>query len=171
MTDFPETTRDELIQMIEQSWDEFTSAIEQLQEEVLTSVKDRQGWTIKDHLAHITAWERSVLFLLQGKERFHGLGVSEETFLTGDFDTINAAIHQQTQNNPLEFVMGELEVVHFDLVTILRELQDSDLQEPVRTYIPEGSRDDSTAVLIQWILGNTTEHYDEHLSWIETLVD
>ncbi len=170
MTDIPETTRDELLQIIEESWDEFNSALERLSDDVITSVKDRQGWTVKDILAHISAWERSVVFLLQGQERFQGLGVSENTFLSGNIDEINDEIYQQNIDYPLEYIRTEFQAVHVDLLDKIRQLQDSDLHKPTRSYIPEDSNDDSSSVLIQVFFANTSEHYDEHREWIESLI-
>lgn len=162
-------TREELLQSINQSWDKLTTALDRLPEEKMTSAQDHQGWTVKDHVAHITAWERSVIFMLQGRERYQGLGVDEATYLSRDFDKINAKIYQQARNLSFERVLEQFRAIHSELFGLVEALMDDDLQRSYRSYLPESSKDEDERLAVNVIYANTTSHYDEHLGWIETL--
>ena len=61
-----------------------------------------QGWTVKDHLTHMAAWERSTAFLLRRQPRHEGLGVPEEVYLHAGVHKINAAIREQTADRSLD---------------------------------------------------------------------
>jgi hypothetical protein len=164
------TARNELLQSIDQSWDKLTTALDRLPEEKMTASQDRQGWTVKDHIAHITVWERSVICFLQGRERYQGLGVDEATYLSRDFDKINAKIYQQTRNLSLERVLDQFRAVHSELFGFVEALTDDDLQKPYHSYLPKDSQDEDERLAVDVTYANTAGHYDEHLNWIETLV-
>jgi hypothetical protein len=163
-------TRRELLESINRSWDKLTKALNHLSEEEMTAIKDPQGWTVKDHIAHITAWERSIIFLLQGKERYQGLGVDEGTYLSRDYDKINHRLFQQTKDLPFEGLIEQFRAIHGFLILFIEALTNGDLQMPYRRYLPDDSKDDDDRLTIDIICGNTANHYDEHLDWIEELV-
>jgi hypothetical protein len=53
-------------------------------------------------------------------------------------------------------------------MTALEKLSDADLQKPYSHYQP-GDPDEKRPV-IEWVAGNTYEHYEEHAGWIKELV-
>ena len=161
----------DLLDSIHQSRERFKDALYSLDEGQMTIFEDDQGWTIKDHIAHVAAWERSVVALLQGRNRFEGLGIDETLSLSHDYDQINAVIQAQNRDTPFNEVLDEFEAVHADLMGLLAPLTDEDLQKPTRHYLPTGARGASDTPVIRVIYSNTTGHYDEHLEWIETLVN
>jgi hypothetical protein len=77
MTERRATTNAERLTDLSQAWTALNAVLDQLTQVEKTGPKDAQGWTVKDHLAHLAAWERSVIFMLQGKPRHAGLGVEE----------------------------------------------------------------------------------------------
>src|SRR5687767_977074 len=115
----PEHTKAELMSEIESSWSNLNTALDRLREAQLTEPKDDNGWAVKDHLAHLAAWERSMVYMLQGKPRHEGLGVDEELYLNGDDDEINAAIQERTKDMPPAEALAELRNVHNQLMRML----------------------------------------------------
>ena len=109
-------------------------------------------------------------FLLQRRERYQGLEIDEATYLSRDYDRINDRIYQQTKNLSFERVIDQFRAVHGELFVLVEALTDGDLQKPYRCYLPENSKDDDDRLTVNVIYANTTNHYDEHLDWIETLV-
>jgi len=162
-------TKDGLLAAIHRSWDVLTEALGQLPEGSLESTQDSQGWTVKDHIAHLTAWERSILALLQGKERCQGLRVDEEVYLSRDDDRINDQIYQRGKSRSLESIIDQSREVHAELLASVEGLTDADLQRPVRSFLPKDSRDDDDRRIVDLIYANTAEHYGEHLGWIKAL--
>lgn len=164
-------TKDELLQDIGRNWKSLHFLLSLLTEEQLTDVRDAQGWSAKDHVIHLVAWERSVVSYLQGKGRHEGLGVEESVYLQGGFDEINDVIYRQRMDLPLGEVMAQFDAVHQQLLALLEPLTDEDLQKP---YIRKGAGetgDTNGSKIYDLIHGNSAGHYEEHETWIEALFD
>ena len=73
-------TKAQLLAEMERDWKALQRALGKLTDAQMTRRLDAAGWNVKDHLVHLMAWERSVVFLLQGKPRHEGLAVSEEVY-------------------------------------------------------------------------------------------
>ncbi len=169
MTEQPVTTKAELIATIEHAWPTLNTALDRLTPSQLTQ-KDTEGWTVKDHVTHIAAWERSVVFLLQGKPRHAGLDVSPAVYEQGDEDAINAVIQQQHSTLSWNDALTQLRNVHRQMMTLLGSLSDADLQQPYRYYLPDEPGDGDGPPAINVIYGNTAGHFGEHQEWIAALV-
>jgi len=65
--------------------------------------------------------------------------------------------------------MNEFQTVHNQMLQTLGRLADEDLFKPYSHYLPEGSEGRQDPV-INWIVGNTYEHFDEHHGYIRTLL-
>lgn len=163
-------TKAELLVDIDQSWVMLNAELGRLTTEQMTSIRDRQGWSVKDHLIHMAAWERSVVFFLQGKPRHEGLGVKQVLYLEGDDDAINDAIYRQRRNLPLVQAFAQFRQTHEQLVKLVQSLSDSDLQKPYRYYLPEEAGKEDRRTAINTIYGNTARHFREHTGWIRQLV-
>ncbi|HYP39486.1 MAG TPA: ClbS/DfsB family four-helix bundle protein [Chloroflexia bacterium] len=163
------TTKDKLLRDTEQSWQELNSLLDQLPEAQATGPQDAEGWTAKDHVIHMTAWERSVVFFLQGKPRHEGLGVEEQLYQTGDDDAINAVVYEQRKDLPLADALAQFQDVHSQLLNLLQPLSDADLQKPYRHYLPNEPSDGADRKAFDVIYANTADHFREHLGWIRAL--
>ena len=166
MTEPRVTTKAQLMQEIDRAWAYLNSDLEQLTEEQLAGPRDAEGWTGKDHIIHLAAWERSVVYFLQGKPRHEGLGVDEALYLEGYDDAVNAEIHRQRKDVPLSEALAELRNVHGQLKRLLQPLTDADLQKPYSHYLPDEPGEGEGPPAINVIVGNTTEHFPEHMDWI-----
>jgi hypothetical protein len=164
-------TKAELLDDIDGSWQELNAELESLSEPELTDVRDHEGWSVKDHVVHMTAWERSALFFLQGKPRHEGLGVDEAVYRSDEgFDKINDSVYRQHKDLPADEALRQFSDVHEEMLQELYNLSDADLQQPYRHYLPDeaGERDGPRAFEV--IQGNTSDHYREHLQWIKDLL-
>ena len=164
------TTKAELLEDIEQAWPELQSQLGRLSESQLTTIKDAEGWTVKDHIIHMTAWERSVVFFLQGKPRHEGLEVDEAVYLRHDDDEINAAVYEARKELPYSEAMTQFREVHTQLMRLVEPMTDDDLQKPYSHYLPDEPRE-SDPTALDMIYGNTAHHFTEHLGWIRELVE
>ncbi len=160
----------ELMSEIDGTWNKLNEALDRLTEVQMTEIRDAQGWTVKDHLLHIAAWERSVAVFLQGKPRHEGLGVDEQIYATGDDDTINAVIQEQQKDGSPAEALTEFRKVHGQLLRLIEPLGDDDLYRANSDFQPEGSGERDERPIIGMIYGNTANHYREHQEWIESLV-
>jgi hypothetical protein len=169
MTERRVTTKAELLAEIQQAWTTLNAALDHLTETQMTVPQDAQGWTVKDHLIHLTFWERSAVFFLQGQPRHQGLGVEEALYLKGNDDEINASIYQQHRDLPLSETLAQFHSTHRQLLELLQPLTDMDLQKSYRDYLPEEPGEGEGPPALNVIYGNSAHHFAEHLPWITAL--
>jgi hypothetical protein len=158
-----------LRRQIDAGWLALTTVIDRLSVDQLATTGP-DGWSVADHLAHLTAWERSIVFLLQGRPRHDGLGVPEATYHAG-FDATNAAIQAASHGRPPTTVLAELRATHADLLATLAGLTDVDLRRTYSSFLPDEPGRESGEPIVGWIAGNTYEHYAEHIPWFQRLLD
>jgi hypothetical protein len=127
------------------------------------------GWSAKDHLAHLAAWEGSLLALLNGTSRAAGAGVDEGVYEASGVEGVNQQIHERTKDRSFADVLAGLRRSHEQLRARLVSLSDDDLRKPYSHFQP-GELPDSTDPVVGWIAGDTWEHYEEHLATIKQLL-
>jgi hypothetical protein len=169
MTDQESSGKATLLLEIEAAWGQLQSTLVRLSEAEVTGLHDQEGWTVKDHLTHLTAWEESVIAFLHGRPRHEGLGVDEATYTNAAFDDINAVIQKQRKDVPLDQALAQLQATHRRLLVLLEPLTDADLAQPLRAFLPNAPADDRRRA-IEIVRDNTSAHFSEHLGWIEALV-
>lgn len=139
-------------------------------EEVAAGLSDEQlaaigpdGWSAKDHLVHVAAWEDYLTGLLGGRPGVETFGLEGQQ--APDTDTINAIVQQRHAGLSAAEARQKFADSHAALMERLEALSDADVQRPISSYLP---RDDEYAdrPISGWIVGNTYEHYDEHREWI-----
>jgi len=161
--DGPES-KAELIARIVSRWDELQQLLAALKpaewEQVLGD-----GWRVRDHVAHLTAWERSLLALIRGESRpaVFGLTQAEEDSL--GIDGVNARIVANAAGLPTAAVREESGVTHADVVALIETMSDEDLGKAYSHYQPDDVPYNAAAVL-GWVNGDTWEHYEEHIGWL-----
>lgn len=153
------------VRRIELSWTELADLVNQVQDaDGLTKV-GADGWTVKDHLAHVGAWERSLLALVEREDRAAAMGVPETP---GGTDAINEEIRKLHANDTPEEALAYFRDSHAQMVAALGKLSDADLQKPYSDF--QASDPDEKRPVIDWVAGNTYEHYAEHVAWINQLI-
>lgn len=159
-------TKAEGLELMERGWRELQAALDALSEAQMTGPTDEQGWTGKDHIAHLAAWERSMVYLFSGRPRHLGLGVDEALYLAHDDDAINASIQQRHAAHPLAAARAFHKDVHRQLVAAVEALSDEDVQKPYSHFLPDEPGHDDGSPIAWRIAGNSFGHYEDHLPWL-----
>ncbi len=89
--------KDELLERIQRQWAAQERPIGGLGDPQLTTRAQDGGWSVKDHLAHLAAWEQRLLAHLRGLTAPEGSGVDTGIPRTGDVDDFNAAAYAPEQ--------------------------------------------------------------------------
>ncbi len=161
------TAPNRVVEPIEKSWNELSSLVESLGPSGLT-LSGPDGWAVKDHVVHIAAWEHSLLALLEGADRRSAMGVGHDVDET---DSINAAVWSLHRDKAPEQALGYFRQTHALLMKLLNTMSDEDLERPYNHYQPNDPRDpNDDRPAIDWVAGNTYEHYAEHIHWINQLI-
>ena len=110
------------------------------------------GWTIKEVLGHLTAWE---IVFLKGLQAFQA-GDPPYFMPEQDFDLFNQREVEKRAGRVLSEVLQEWEIVRKDLKATLSKIKDEDLGKEM--VLPWGS-ERSVIELIEIV----SEHEEEHL--------
>lgn len=167
--DSPPPTKAELIAAIADSRRHLDKLVQRLSAFELTGVRDAARWCVIDHITHLTAWEQSMVALAAGRPRHEGLGVSEEVYLAHDEEAINAAIQQAAAGQSLGEALAAYRQTQEATDAILERITDEDLLRPYSYFLPDEPGDDDGSPIVWRIVGNTCEHIDEHIAWIEAM--
>ena len=159
------TTPNSEMPRIEASWNQLVELVNQVQDAGGLTRAGADGWSVKDHLAHIGAWEHSLLALIEGRDRPSGMGLTEPS---EEIDVVNEAVRKLHDSDTPEEALGYFRDSHAQLVGALGKLSDADLEKPYSHYQP-GDPDEMRPVA-GWVAGNTYEHYAEHIAWINQLL-
>jgi hypothetical protein len=162
-------TKSELVEQLHQSWTKLEKALEPLSDEQITSRRDRVGWSIKDHLDHLSVWEEGIAALLERKPRAQAMGVAASAENMSS-DELNAVIRERTKSRSLSETRTALHASREHLLNALNALVDADLFRTYSYYQPDEPDTDSTKPIISWIVGDSSGHYLEHLPWIQAIV-
>jgi uncharacterized protein (TIGR03083 family) len=157
----PSETGREVLAHIQASRAKLERLITELDEDTLTRPGPDGGWSVKDHLAHLTAWRRMVLGYLDGKPQAEGLGIDPAVSANGSEEDINAALEAQHKDEPLAQVVAEFREVYDQLVARLAALEEAEWHAPYPLTPPSKNARQGN------IEGNTFFHDEEHLPWIE----
>lgn len=171
MNDKPVVTKYELLTETDQAYTALEKALKPVTREQLTILQDPQGWTVKDHLAHLVAWERSVVFMLQGQPRYDGLEIDEKLYREGSFDQINAVIQDRQQNSSWERVLASFRETHKLFLDLIERLDDKELNRPCSHYLPDEPGEWDQRPAINALYANSADHFREHLDYIKALLD
>lgn len=118
-------------------------------------------WSVRDVVAHITAYERWMLDHMQAEER--GEQAAPSLLDDSDLERRNLAAHARTRDLSLDEVMVETRQIWEGLMAAVERTAEEDLIELVRApgYVTRGWGRDTA--LWEAVAGLTSEHYEEHL--------
>lgn len=125
-----------------------------------TLVATDGGWSAKDHLAHVAAWERRLVGEILGDDTVTRFGLDEATLDAANTDAINAMLSARHQHASLSEVRAEFRASGESLRSVLAGLTDADLMQTVR---PDDPAVDTLVDLISW---DTYKHYPDHVAAI-----
>ncbi len=113
------------------------------------------GWAIKDHLAHLTAWSQRAAAGVQGRPAYEGLGLDKSSIGLSE-EEINARLQARSHGRPAAELVAELRRANEDIISLISDLPETKLFGP-----------EADERLLGNITGNTYEHDAEHRGWIE----
>ena len=121
------------------------------------------GWTMKDHLAHIAAWDGALVAVLRREPWYAGFGVDVDP--AAGFDAINARIRAATAEHPLRQVLAAFRSNRAALLSILRKLDPAALEQPLEAWQP-GVDVTPGEPLRAWVVDVLIMHDIAHLQWL-----
>lgn len=158
---------EQVLEGVERAWASLGGAVEDLDDDLLL-VTGPEGWSVKDHMAHVAAWQLSLAALLDRRDRHRALGVAG----TGptDFDAKNAILHRRLAGLVPDEVRALLRGSHELVLRALYGLGDDDLNLPYADFQPSDPRPDRDQPVVGWVGGMAIGHVEEHVGYIQALL-
>jgi hypothetical protein len=163
--DMEEITKPQMLELINDEWFALEVILRSLDEEKLTQPGVEGLWTVKDIVAHITAWEKLMIQWLEESLR----GETPQRPAPGeaweDLDDFNEQLYLDNKDNNLDVVLNDFATVHAKAAELVARMNESDLTDPDRFEWRKGDP------IWHLVAGNTWLHYAEHretiTKWIE----
>lgn len=157
-------TKAEVLELVRNAHDELEQVVRQLTDEQIDAPTGDDAWSIKDIMAHITAWERVLLRShIEGKPYAQAVEGDEPLPDVKTVDEINDWFYQQSRDKSVPEVRAHFEHMYQDLIVTIEQMSQAELLEGKSKVRPDAS-------LLEAIAGNTWEHYAEHTAIIRRLV-
>jgi len=128
-------------------------------------------WSVKDIIAHVTAYEQGLVKWLEAALRGELLELPDLDH--PDVDQRNAVIFSRNRDRLLEEVLLESEEVFEQLLELVRGLAEQDLMEPDKSEWFVRPRWNESRPLWKCIADDSYEHYHQHIpgirAWLESV--
>ena len=154
----------ELISLIEREWSALTDVVEQLTSGQMLA-PDEGGWSPKDNLAHLTEWMNILVdYYLDHRPAHEVIGVDPKVTANWDFELMNDVMFKRDRHLPVDQVLTELKSTYSKMLAKLESMTFEDLMKPRDKNDPEKTP------IINWVIGNTSDHFAEHRETIEKVL-
>lgn len=154
-------SKEELLSVMEHEWNLLVNLAISLTDEQMTQ-PDSGGWSPKDNLAHLAEWMNILMgYHMDRKPAHEVIGTSEEVVKGWDMEIINPVLFNRNKDRSRSEVMTLLKTTYEILKARLEATPFDDLLKPRHANDPE------KRPLLLWVLGDTTEHFQEHRETME----
>ena len=126
-------------------------------------------WSMKDLIAHVTAYERGLVKWLDAASRGELLELPDLDH--PDVDRRNATIYSRNRDRPLREVLVESRQVFRKLMGLVQALPEDWLTDPEQTEWLVASRWGERRALWKCVADDSYTHYRQHIPDIRTWLD
>ena len=166
-----EVTKADLLQHIRDSYQSLQQLISTWTDQQIVTPAGPDGWSIKDHLAHLATWERGQAAMLRREDRWAAMGLTMETAIKAEnTDAINKLLYAQNRDRTLAEVRAALQDAHQQLIKAVEKLTEADLRKTYSYYQPDEPGEDDGRSIVKFLIDNSYGHYEEHTPWIKALI-
>ena len=161
---FPKS-KTELTSLIEREWSALMNVVAQLSPEQMHT-SDEGGWSPKDNLAHLTEWMNILVdYYLDHRPAHEVIGVDPEVTENWDFELMNDVMFKRDRDQPIEQVLAELKSSYAKVHARLEAMTFDELMKP------RDENDSQKGFIIGSVIGNTSDHFEEHRETIEKMLN
>jgi uncharacterized damage-inducible protein DinB len=164
-------TKQELIDHTGSAWDDFVTYVDGLTTEQWTGPRDAAGWSVKDHVSHVTLWDRAVINRLRHNVPMEEtLGISAGAWADESVDPMNEEVRRLTLADAVDRVCADRDATWIEVVSLLEDLSEKQLaRSGEEAGLAVGTAPLSGSVLTV-LASYWGDHYREHLEVIKAIV-
>ncbi len=151
----------ELLDDIRREHERLEKLVAQLGEDQLAAPGVVGDWSVKDILAHITAWDRLLPGWLEAAHIGAHPKLPSEGYTWADEDKLNEAIYLQHKDEPLDKALADFRASFALVQREVEALSDEQLTDPQLYQWMHGKP------LFSLIAADTSEHYKDFADQIE----
>jgi hypothetical protein len=170
MSQPPKRSRAEVLGRMERGLQEITAYLDGLADEQWLAARDAAGWNLRDHVTHLAAWADGIAALLRREDRWSAMGL-EMANPEGDepdYDWINAQLAARHQALSPAEARAWLRAAHERVRQAVEALPEAELALPYERFVAPFTGDWGQPVA-EYVLGNTEDHYEEHVGWMRAM--
>lgn len=164
------TSKAQLLAELKDEQNQWEALLSEIGEDHMTQPGVAGEWSIKDVVAHMTAWRRRTVARFQAALRHEPLPAPEwpaNLDADDDVEAINAWFHAADRNRPLADVLDESRAVYQRLVETLAAFPEAELSDPTRITWVDPSELPLTGALI---FGHFHEEHEADMrAWLEKI--
>ena len=149
-------SKQEMLNLIRIEWSALGYLLKLLSAEKMTRSGVQSNWSVKDILAHITAWEKRMVQWLAESLRGEVPQRPAPGMSWDDLDRLNEQVYLENKDRPLDEVLREFHGFHQEAFEAVESLEEGDLLDPQRFEWRDGDP------MWHMVAANTWWHYDEH---------
>ena len=151
--------KDILLADTQKGYSDFEQLLSQLTTEQILAPSGNDGWSVKDTIAHLVAWQQRTINVLQAVRDKRELPDPTPNM---NEDEINALFYQQYNSLPLAKALADLHAVQQQTISTLQSMSEEDLNKPIAWL--------NNRAVVGWVIGNNFDHYREHIGYIQNSV-
>jgi hypothetical protein len=161
----------ELLERMRAGRDEWDALIARIPETTLTAPVLTGGWSVKNLVAHVAAYEKWTASQIQAANEdrtptdmeLYGVEEMPPDPEGWDVDRQNAAIYAQYKDMPLTEVMAFSAAAFGDLVAAIEKVSDDDIARPgAQSWAGD-------ATLLEIVPGQCYAHYEQHIDELKSI--
>lgn len=174
MTEVPPipATQTEFLEIHDRVWKRFNAVLATLDNEQQVVPVDHGSWNVRDHVAHLCAWESTRVALLHQQQPWDGFGIGHDEFNQQSLDELNENLRQVTINVSPDDAVAMLSETNDELLKLVSSLSDTVLTAHWDAFHPDWTmKSPFDGTLLQLVWAGSTRHIDQHRGYIEKLLD
>ena len=160
-----------LVDSTSTAWNTFVTYVDGLTADQWTQPRDAADWSVKDHVSHVTQWDRAVIAALRHQVPMREtLGISETAWSAESFDPMNEEIRHLADTEGVDRVKADRDATWTDLVALMGELSEEQLsQSGAEAGLAVGTGP-LVEPVVEVLMDYWGAHYAEHLRDIQAIV-
>jgi hypothetical protein len=148
------SNKEDLLSAMQTEHEALEKALEALTEEQITTVRRATKWSIKDVLAHLSAWEQMVIGWYETGRKGRTPVVPSEKFNWAQLPALNKEIYEKHRTRPLKAVLRGFHDSFAQVRKTIQGISEADLFTPGRYAWTK------TTTLGSYFVSCTSSHYN-----------